>query len=75
MKERTPRDKLVRVAGTMKGVSAIVTLTIRWEGGKGEPRGLFLYSGYLLMCPTVYKTATEESDNRQEPNGPAPFCA
>ena len=57
----------------MKGVSVCLSvsvyiyaaLTARREGGRTEPKGLFLYSCYLLVCLTVGKKTQQLCQHRQ----------
>jgi len=46
-------------------LSIFAALTARREGGRTEPKGLFLYSSYLLVCLTVGKKTQQLCQHRQ----------
>jgi hypothetical protein len=47
-------------------LSILAALTVRREGGRTEPKGLFLYSSYLLVCLTVGKETQQLGQHRQD---------
>ena len=46
-------------------LSIFAALTARREGGRTQPKGLFLYSSYLLVCLTVDKKTQHLCQHRQ----------
>ena len=46
-------------------LSVFAASTARREGGRTQPKGLFLYSSYLLVCLTVGKKTQQLCQHRQ----------
>jgi hypothetical protein len=46
-------------------LSVFAALIARREGGRTEPKGLFLYSSYLLDCLTVGRKTQQRCQHRQ----------